>query len=190
MPKVRPAFTRHLQQSCVDPVARLAGSAYGRGRLGVLEFQSDRRLGARLPANLDIACAVARRDCRDRIRLLRREQKRGMRGKHRMEQRLFPLRPKRVEIPGIEQHFQAIEVGHRVDRGDQVAKPRRASPECIALEFRHHRLDRVEIERSGLDMARQIEAELKDRVEKRGLRGSRVKLTQASEKIGDGSHRR
>jgi hypothetical protein len=188
-PAARPALAGMGQQRGVDAVARMAGTLDRVAHFKVLEFQGDLGAVGRQGTHRGGQRIVGQRGRGYGIGLRRIEQERGVRGEHRMQQRLFPAGAELAEAVFLVQqggHARQVLVG--IGRRHQPAQAPGTALQRLALQLGHQAFHVVERQGTGLQLAREIVAELEYRIEQRRFGGPLVQLAQTVPELCDGLH--
>ena len=181
VPPVGEGLLRARKHGFDDAVARILRIGHG-GHCPIV-FVAERDLGALVRIAHAGRFAVANRR-RDGIGLLGRKQEGRMRSKHRMHVRLLPERAECVEIVRRPRH--PCEPFGRVLRRQQIAQPIRTRIERLRLQFVDQSRQRVDAQLAALELARNVQRELKHRIEQRSFLRLAVEHAQAFAQTREG----
>ncbi len=190
-PLIGPVLARFIEQAGDNRIARILRPAH-RGHCGAV-FVVKRHGGVfgRDHAGAIVDHPIARGRSGNRLGLFRREQEGGVRGEHGVELRAFPARARAfpARAKGVEIAILTRQCGGAFGGwSQQLAQLGRAGFQPVAFQISHQRGQIIQAHLPRLKPARQIERQLKHRVEQRGFAGALMQVSQPCFKIGDGLH--
>ena len=147
-------------------------------RATMFVLQCDRRAVGIGDAGVGANIGLAAGSICDRGRLVWRQQECRVRSEHSVQLWAFPARAEGVKIAFSERLRQCLLIGIGGNRRDKAAQALCTRLHALAFELGHKRFDGIKINVASFQLAREIESQLKDRIEQRRFACARMKPAQ------------